>query len=86
MRSNNRETALAEPSSTVQQKPDLRALLSPDDVAAILGVPVASLYRWHSATSPGHPIGPKAFRVGHHLRYAADDLTAYINRLRSSAS
>lgn len=85
MRSQSRETAVATPDGPTHVKPDLRALLSPDDVSAILGVPVATLYRWHSATSPGHPIGPKAFRVGRHLRYTVDDLTAYINRLRSSA-
>lgn len=86
MQSDNPETTMAAPDVGAHEKSDLRALLGPDDVSAILGVPVATLYRWHSATSPGHPIGPKAFRVGRHLRYAADDLTAYINRFRSSAS
>ena len=39
-------------------------LWSARDVAEFLGVPIATLYQWrHLGT------GPKAYRVGRHLRY-----------------
>jgi predicted DNA-binding transcriptional regulator AlpA len=62
---------------------ELRPLLGVNEVSNILGVPRATLYRWHSMTSPGNLIGPRAFRVGRHLRYALDDLATYIDKLRS---
>jgi len=43
---------------------DLRPLLGVDEVAYLLGVPRATLYRWQSLSSPGAPQGPRAFRVG----------------------
>lgn len=44
----------------------LPRLLSAEDVAEYLGVPVTTLYRWrHLGT------GPTAVRVGRHLRYEA---------------
>lgn len=66
--------------------PDLRPLLGVDDVAQILGVPKTTLYRWHSLSTSETPVGPRAFRVGRHLRYALKDLHAYIEDLRSTAS
>jgi excisionase family DNA binding protein len=39
-------------------------LWSIQEAAAFLGVPVATLYRWRH-----RGIGPKAYRVGRHLRY-----------------
>lgn len=39
-------------------------LWSVQDTARYLGVPVATLYRWRH-----RGIGPKAYRVGRHLRY-----------------
>jgi len=65
---------------------DLRPLLGVDDVAQILGVPRTTLYRWHSVSTSDVPVGPRAFRVGRHLRYALEDLHAYIEELRSTAS
>ncbi|MDQ2758080.1 MAG: helix-turn-helix domain-containing protein [Actinomycetota bacterium] len=56
------------------------------EVAQILGVPRATLYRWHSLSTPETPIGPRAFRVGRHLRYTLGDVSSYIEGLRSSAS
>jgi len=43
---------------------DMRPLLRVDEVAYLLGVPRAMLYRWQSLSSPGAPQGPRAFRVG----------------------
>lgn len=70
----------------VADQTELQPLLGVREVSDILGVPVATLYRWHSLTTPGHSIGPRAFRVGRHLRYSLEDLAAYINELRDSAS
>lgn len=65
---------------------DLRPLLGVDDVAQILGLPKATLYRWHSLSTAEVPLGPRAFRVGRYLRYTLGDVKAYIEELRGSAS
>jgi excisionase family DNA binding protein len=53
----------------------LRRLLSVDEVAEVLGVPVRTLYqRRHKG------IGPLGMRVGRHLRYRAADVSAWIDR------
>lgn len=65
---------------------ELPPLLCVDVVAMILGVPKATLYRWNSVSTPGTQVGPRAFRVGRYLRYSLEDLRAYINELRGSAS
>ena len=57
-------------------------LLTPDDVAVVLGVPKATLYRWKY-----HQTGPKAIKVGRHLRYRQQDLQEFIaGRLLDSSS
>ncbi|MFC4033742.1 helix-turn-helix domain-containing protein [Streptomyces polygonati] len=38
--------------------------LTPDDLSALLSVPVETLYQWHKKRT-----GPPGFRVGKHLRY-----------------
>lgn len=65
---------------------DLLPLLGVDEVSGILGIPKATLYRWHSMSNAGHRVGPPAFRVGRYLRYSLKDLAAYIDELRQSAS
>jgi len=70
----------------VADQTELRPLLGVQEVSDILGVPRATLYQWHSLATRGHSIGPRAFRVGRHLRYSLEDLAAYINELRDSAS
>ncbi|MFC3689955.1 helix-turn-helix transcriptional regulator [Aquipuribacter hungaricus] len=43
------------------------------DVATYLGVPVATLYQWrHTGT------GPKAYRLGKHLRYRQADVESWL--------
>ena len=42
---------------------------SVDEVSAFLRIPVHTLYQWRS-----RGIGPKAARVGRHLRYLPDDV------------
>ena len=53
-------------------------LWSVPDVAAYLGVPVATIYRWRH-----HGIGPPGHRVGRHIRFDPDDVrTWFKNRTR----
>jgi excisionase family DNA binding protein len=49
-------------------------LWTPADVAEYLGVPVATLYQWRSRRC-----GPRAHRVGRHLRYDPASVRAWLN-------
>lgn len=49
-------------------------LLSPEEVAAYYGVPVATLYQWRHQGK-----GPRASKVGRHLRYRTEDVESYLN-------
>jgi excisionase family DNA binding protein len=53
----------------------LDRLLSVQDLADYLGVPVATIYTWRHR---GH--GPPGFRVGRHLRFRTSDVTKWINQ------
>lgn len=48
-------------------------LLSTQEVARLLVVPVTTLYTWRYKGT-----GPKAFRVGKHLRYRLADVMAWL--------
>lgn len=49
-------------------------LLSTDEVARILVVPVSTLYCWRYKGT-----GPKAHRVGKHLRYRLHDVLQWLD-------
>ncbi|MCL1692279.1 MAG: helix-turn-helix domain-containing protein [Actinomycetia bacterium] len=49
-------------------------LLTVEDLAEYLGVPVATLYAWRY-----HRQGPPGFRVGRHLRYRWTDIEEWIS-------
>ncbi len=49
-------------------------LLTVEDLAEYLGVPVATLYAWRY-----HRQGPPGFRVGRHLRYRWADIETWIS-------
>jgi excisionase family DNA binding protein len=51
----------------------LERLLSAQDLANYLGVPVATIYTWRHR---GH--GPPGFRAGRHLRFRTSDVTNWI--------
>ncbi len=51
-------------------------LLSTEEVARLLVVPVATLYTWRYKGT-----GPKAFRVGKHLRYRLADVLAWLEEM-----
>ena len=53
----------------------VRRLLSVDEVAEVLGVPVTTLYQWRHKG-----VGPVGLRVGRHLRYRAVDISEWIDR------
>lgn len=53
---------------------------TPEDVSHYLGVPVATLYRWRCLGT-----GPKAARVGRHLRYLREDVHAWLREQQDAA-
>ena len=53
----------------------LERLLSVQDLANYLGVPVATIYAWRHR---GH--GPRGFRAGRHLRFRTSDVTEWITQ------
>ena len=54
------------------------ALWTVEELAEFLGVPVATIYAWRNRGE-----GPPAFRVGRYLRFRSDEVTAWLDRLRS---
>jgi excisionase family DNA binding protein len=53
----------------------IEPLWTVEDVARYLGVPVATLYQWRYRRT-----GPRAHRVGRHLRYDPSDVRAWLDR------
>ena len=53
----------------------LDELLSPQDLADYLDVPLNTVYRWRHRGG-----GPAAFRVGKHIRYRRSDVERWIQR------
>ncbi len=54
------------------------AMWSAEELASFLKVPVATVYQWnHKGT------GPRAAKIGKHLRYSVADVEAWLDR-RSS--
>jgi predicted DNA-binding transcriptional regulator AlpA len=51
----------------------IEPLWTVEDVSAFLGVPVATLYQWRYRRT-----GPRASRVGRHLRYDPADVRAWL--------
>ncbi|MEU4634236.1 helix-turn-helix domain-containing protein [Micromonospora chalcea] len=51
----------------------MRELWSIQDTAAFLRVPVGTLYQWRHRRT-----GPRAFKVGRHLRYNPADVRAWL--------
>jgi excisionase family DNA binding protein len=57
----------------------LERLLTTQQLAAYLAVPVATLYAWRYTGD-----GPPGFRVGKHLRYRSSDVDQWIQRQRDT--
>lgn len=51
-------------------------LLTLDETAAYLRLPVATLYRWRSQNPP---YGPKGSKVGRHVRYRRADVERWLD-------
>ena len=49
-------------------------LLSPKQVAELLGVPVATIYQWRYRSE-----GPPGFKLGGHVRYRRSSVEAWLN-------
>ncbi len=54
-----------------------RRLLRPDELASLLGIPLATIYRWRSRGD-----GPVGIRVGRHVRYRLDDVDRWLDEQR----
>ncbi|WP_052112902.1 helix-turn-helix domain-containing protein [Knoellia aerolata] len=63
----------------VEPKP--RPLWHAEDVAEYLGVPLKTLYKWRLEKH-----GPPCARIGKHLRYVPDDVVAWVESCKRSAS
>ncbi len=50
------------------------SLLSSEEVAKYLGVPLATLRRWRYRST-----GPRGIRVGKHVRYRRDDVESWLD-------
>ena len=60
-------------------KPDSDRLWTTEETASFLGIPKATLYRWRYLG-----IGPKAGRVGRHLRYDPADVIAWFRKQQAA--
>lgn len=54
-------------------------LMTPRELAEHLGVPVKTLYTWRTTAR-----GPRAIRVGKHLRYRRSDVEAWLEQQADS--
>lgn len=59
----------------------IELLLTPEEVSAILSLPVETLYQWRRRR-----IGPPGFRVGRHLRYDPDEFRQWLKSMRAGAA
>jgi excisionase family DNA binding protein len=61
--------------------PQRDELLTIDEVAAMLKVPVGTLRKWRSAGS-----GPEGFRIGKYIRFRRSSVDRFIVELEASAN
>lgn len=57
---------------------EMETLLTPDQLAEALQVPVSTLYKWRAAGA-----GPQSIKVGKHLRYRLAAVEAYLASLET---
>jgi excisionase family DNA binding protein len=58
----------------------LEPLMSIEDLAEYLGIPVTTIYDWRVAGR-----GPCAIRVGRHVKFAVSDVRDWLTQQRESA-
>jgi excisionase family DNA binding protein len=69
------------PAEQEQKAADLaQRLLSPHEVAAFLGVPLQTIYRWRYRHE-----GPLGYRVGRHVRYRVVDVERWLEERRDES-
>lgn len=51
-----------------------KQLLSPEDLAEYLGVPLATVYRWRARRT-----GPPGMKVGRHVRYRLAEVEGWLD-------
>ncbi|MET7718560.1 helix-turn-helix domain-containing protein [Streptomyces sp. NPDC005407] len=51
----------------------MQKLITIEELSEHLGIPVATIHSWHWASK-----GPKAIKVGKHLRYRESDVDAWL--------
>lgn len=54
--------------------PEIRALMSPQELADYLGVPLGTVYQWNH-----HGTGPKPISVGRHVRYRHAEVEQWLD-------
>ncbi|MFF4821195.1 helix-turn-helix domain-containing protein [Kitasatospora sp. NPDC001309] len=68
---------MANRSTPADSRPVVVALparfLTPEDIAAVFGVPLETVYQWRRKRT-----GPPGFRVGRHLRYHPDAVAQWV--------
>jgi len=67
----------ANPDSKHASRDRNAALLSVAELAAYLGVPIATIYQWRH-----HHRGPTGYRIGRHVRYRARDVEHWLETQR----
>lgn len=65
-------------SAAPKSRRSLERLLSADEVAEFLRIPVSTLYQWRH-----RGCGPEAYRVGRHLRYDPSAVQAWLDDHRA---
>lgn len=55
-------------------------LLSVEELAELLGVPVGTIYRWNHIGT-----GPQAIKVGRHVRYRQTDIDRWLDQRAGAA-
>lgn len=65
-------------SNRIGERADIdRRLLRPDELASLLRIPLATIYRWRSRGD-----GPPGIRVGRHVRYRLEDVDRWLDEQR----
>jgi excisionase family DNA binding protein len=65
--------------TTLSPSSGIEPLLNIEDLAAILGVPVTTIYDWRVDGK-----GPCGIRVGRHVKFAREDIVAWIDAHREA--
>jgi len=60
---------------------DRRPLATPEEVSTYLGVPIQTLYNWRAKRT-----GPRASKVGVHLRYRWADVEKWLDERAEAAA